>query len=103
MLHIGPPDRATTRRGGNHPNIEININNMTLFLKSTNRRGEAEPLLRHGLQILIEFGHRTGYVHPNFRAVLANYRGLLQALVKTPEQSEKQLHELVEPLCSERS
>jgi hypothetical protein len=59
--------------------------------------GEAEPLFRRTVQILIEFRRRTGHEHPNLRADLANYRGLLQALGKTPEQIEQQVDELIGP------
>jgi hypothetical protein len=72
---------------------DARLNNLALLLQATNRLGEAEPLARRGVRILIEFQHSTGHEHLNFRAGLADYKILLQALEKTPEQIEQQLLE----------
>ncbi len=89
--------------GPDHPRVATDLNNLAQLLKDTNRLSEAEPLMRRGVRILIEFQHQTGHEHPNFRAGLANYQDLLQALEKTPEQIEQQLHELVRSLHPEGS
>jgi tetratricopeptide (TPR) repeat protein len=89
--------------GPDHPDVAFALNNLAELLGATNRPGEAEPLYRRAVQILIEFQRRTGHEHPNLRAGLANYRGLLEALGKTPEQIEQQVHERIRPPHSEGS
>ncbi len=80
--------------GPNHPTVAIALNNLARLLQDTNRLAEAEPLFRRSAQILIEFERRTGHEHPHLRIVIANYRGLLEALEKTPDQIEQDLSEL---------
>ncbi len=75
--------------GPDHPDVATDLNNLARMLRATNRLAEAESLARRGVRILIEFQHRTEHEHPNFRAVLANYLGLLQALGKTLEEIEQ--------------
>jgi hypothetical protein len=84
-----------------HPDVATDLNNLAGLLRATNRLGEAEPLYRRGVQILIEFRRRTGYEHPNFRAGRANYSDLLEALGITPDQIEQQLDELIRSPRSE--
>jgi hypothetical protein len=50
------------------------------LLSDTNRLAEAEPLFRQVLQILAEFGHRTGHEHPLFPTAIDNYFYLLSAM-----------------------
>ncbi len=80
--------------GPDHPDVAIRLNNLASLLHDTNRLREAEPLFRQCLKILIEFERRTGHEHPNFRAGVANYRGLLQAPAKTPAQIEQDVDDL---------
>jgi Tfp pilus assembly protein PilF len=80
--------------GPDHPEATNVLNNLARLLWATSRPDEAEPLFRRAVRILIELQRRTGYEHPNFRLLMDNYRGLLQAIGKTPEQIERQLHEL---------
>jgi tetratricopeptide (TPR) repeat protein len=89
--------------GPDHPTVAIRLNNLADLLRATNRLGEAEPLFRRGVQILIDFHRRTGHEHPNLLAVVTNYWGLLEALGKTPKQIEQQLVELIRPPHSESS
>jgi hypothetical protein len=89
--------------GPDHPDVAIRLNYLAGLLHTTNRPGEAEPLYRHGVQILIEFQRRTGHEHPDFRVVRANYVDLLEALGKTPDQIEQQLDELIHSPRSEGS
>jgi hypothetical protein len=77
------------------------LNNLAGLLRATNRLAETEPLYRGAVRILIGFQRRTGHEHPKFRVTLVNYVDLLEALGKTPEQIEQQLHELVRPPRSE--
>jgi len=83
--------------GLNHPDLATTLNNLAALLEATNRPAEAELLYRRAVQILIEFWRRTGHEHPNFRVGLDNYRRLLQAMGKTPDQIERQLQELTRP------
>jgi tetratricopeptide (TPR) repeat protein len=89
--------------GPDHPDVARDLNNLAALLWDTNRQGEAEPLSRRAVQILIEFGRRTGHEHPNFGVFGDNYVALLQALGKTPEQIEQQVRALDESLGSEGS
>lgn len=63
--------------GPDHPNVAIDLNNLALLLKDTNRLEEAEPLSRRHLCIFAEFARRTGYEHPHFRSAMENYGELL--------------------------
>ena len=89
--------------GNDHPNVAIRLNNLALLLKATNRLAEAEPLMRRGLLILVEFTRRTGHEHPHFNVGLSNYRGLLEALGKTPDQIRQRLRELDDSLDADDS
>jgi tetratricopeptide (TPR) repeat protein len=80
--------------GRDHPTVAIRLNNLAVLLRATNRLAEAEPLYCRAFQILVEFRRRTGHEHRNFRSTLASYRGLLQALGKTPDQIEQQVSDL---------
>ncbi len=70
------------------------LSKLASLLKEINGLAEAEALYRRGLQILIDFQRRTGHEHPNFRRGLANYRAILQALGKMPDQIEELLGDL---------
>jgi hypothetical protein len=93
--------KAMLKYGPDHPEVAAALNNLAELLQDTNRLGEAEPLSRRAVQILIEFRRRTGHEHPNFRVGQANYVGLLEALGRTPDEIEQQLHELIRPPRSE--
>ena len=92
-----------TAFGADHPNVASCLINLAGLLRDTNRLGEAEPLFSRVVQIRIEFQSRTGYEHPGLLDNLAKYRDLLQAMRKTPEQIDQQLHDLDESLRSEGS
>ena len=83
--------------GPEHPTVARDLNNLAGLLKATDRLQEAEPFSHRGMQILIEFQRRTGHEHPDFPRLLANYRRLLEAMGKTPEQIKQQLNELIRP------
>ncbi len=89
--------------GPDHTDVATALNNLALLLRDTNRMAEAEPLIRRGVQILIEFERRTGHEHPHLHDALANYRGLLAALEKTPDQIEQDLSDLNCPRNTEVS
>ncbi len=80
--------------GNDHPNVARDLNNLAQLLKATNRLAEAEPLMRRALLILVEFTRRIGREHPHLDVILGNYRGLLEALGKTPDQIRQCLREL---------
>jgi len=89
--------------GPDHPTVATGLNNLAVLLGSTNRLAEAEPLCRRAVQILIEFRRTTGDEHPHFRRYRDNYRGLLQAMGKTPDHIEQRLQELTLPVRPEGS
>ena len=60
--------------GPDHPNVAIRLNNLAQLLQATNRLGEAEPLSRRCLEILLGFTRSTGREHPHLRAAIENYR-----------------------------
>ena len=80
--------------GPDHPEVARDLNNLAQLLKATNRLSEAEPLCRRAAQILIDFTQKTRHEHPNLEAVMINYRALLHAQGKTPEQIDEALGSL---------
>src|SRR5207237_391307 len=70
------------RFGTDHPKVAIGLNNLALLLKDTNRLGEAEPLMRRALTIVLDFEHNNGHEHSDRQIFSANYRCLLQAMGK---------------------
>jgi len=66
-----------TSFGTEHPDVARDLNNLARLLHATNRLGEAEPLMRRALAILLEFERGTGYEHPHRQLVSVNYRSLL--------------------------
>jgi hypothetical protein len=51
-----------------------------LLLQATNRRAEAEPLMRRSVTILHQFGRTTGHEHTHMQTTLKNDRKLLEAM-----------------------
>ncbi len=80
--------------GPDHPKVASALNNLAALLCATNRFEKAEPLSQRAVQILIEFQRRTEHEHPKYCLYLDNYRRLLKALKRTPEQIEQQVHQL---------
>jgi tetratricopeptide (TPR) repeat protein len=80
--------------GKEHPKVAWDLFNLALLLLDTHRLAEVEPLMQRALEILLDFSRRTGYEHPNQEAVLANYRGLLQAMGKSPAEIEESIKAL---------
>jgi len=62
--------------GKGHPNVAIALNNLAALLQATNRRGEAEPLMRRALAISEA---SLGKNHPTVANRLNNLARLLQA------------------------
>jgi hypothetical protein len=60
-------------------------------LQATNRPGEAEPLYRRALLILLKFTRETGHLHPHLRVTLENYSGLLKEMSLGDEEIRKRL------------
>jgi tetratricopeptide (TPR) repeat protein len=61
--------------GPDHPEVAINLNNLALLLKATNRLAEAEPLMRRALAI---DEPSYGPDHPKFSIRLNNLAQLLK-------------------------
>ena len=89
--------------GSDHPNVAICLISLATLLVATNRLDEAEPLMRRAVQTSTKFQRRTGYEHLNLRTGLSDYVSLLQAMGRTEEQIQQQLHKLEESLGSEGS
>lgn len=81
--------------GPNHPYVARGLNNLALLFVRTNLLGKAEPLMRRAAAILLHFEKRTGHRHPESEKLTDNYRQLLQALGKSPEQIEEQIAALL--------
>jgi hypothetical protein len=56
--------------------------------------GEAKPLMRHQLEIFLNFTRATGHLHPHLKPALNNYLGLLKAMGCTESEASLKLHEL---------
>jgi hypothetical protein len=83
--------------GPDHPTVARDLNNLAQLLKATNRPGEAEPLSRRCLEILLGFTRSTGREHPHLRAAIENYRGLLQVMGQGEAEIEARLEEIGHP------
>ncbi|MYF69036.1 MAG: tetratricopeptide repeat protein, partial [Proteobacteria bacterium] len=66
--------------GDHHPTVAIRLSNLAGLLYNTNRIEEAEPLMRHALEIFIAFGARTGHEHPELQLAKRNYKALQRAM-----------------------
>jgi len=53
------------------------------LLQTTNRLGEAEPLMRRMMVIFLAFEGATGHPHPHRDAAIGNYADLLAAMGKS--------------------
>jgi len=58
-------------------------------LKATNRLGEAEPLMRRALVIVLQFTRDTGHPHPHLRVAIGHYRKLLGAMALAEDELER--------------
>ena len=81
--------------GPDHPDVATDLNNLAQLLKATNRLGEAEPLMRRRLEILVTFRRQTGYDDPKMLFAVENYRALLAELGRSPEQIDEELSSLI--------
>jgi hypothetical protein len=66
--------------GKDHPDVATDLNNLAWLLQDTSRLGEAEPLIRRALAILLSFQRYTGHAHPHRDAMINSYAGLLAAM-----------------------
>jgi hypothetical protein len=80
--------------GKDHPNVATDLNNLALLLKATNRKDEAEPLMRRMAMIFIKFTSITGHQHPCLQDAMKNYAVLLQQMGYNREQMVTRLREL---------
>src|SRR5262249_5288898 len=83
--------------GPDHPDVANRLNNLATLLQATNRLGVAEPLSKRTLQILLRFTQTTGHEHPHLRPAFANYRGLLSAMGRSPQEMASRLEEIARP------
>jgi tetratricopeptide (TPR) repeat protein len=79
--------------GPDHPRVAIDLNNLALLLKATNRLSDAEPLSRRVVEIL-QFTAATSHEHPHLSAAIANYSVLLEEMGRSPAQIRAQVEEL---------
>jgi hypothetical protein len=63
-----------------------------------NRFREAEPLMRRGVAILVEFTRRTGHRHPNLDSAISNYANLLKAMGKSLSSIDAAISTLERPI-----
>ena len=71
--------------------LALDLNNLAQLLKATNRLGEAEPMMRRALLILLKFTREIGHLHPDLRGALKNYSGLLKEMSLGDEEIRKRL------------
>ena len=74
--------------------MATHLNNLASLLQDTNRLGEAEPLFRRNVSILKHFNDSTGHEHPHWRAALADYIGLLQAIGLSEAEIARRLQDV---------
>lgn len=79
-----PPDASAGR----------DLSNLASILRATNRRDEAEALLRRNLLILLGFSRRTGHQHPHLFTAFGNYFVLLQEMGKSQSEIDAMLKAL---------
>jgi tetratricopeptide (TPR) repeat protein len=80
--------------GPDHPNVVAVVKQLIQSLLADNRLAEAEPLGRRLLEVLLSSSRRNRKEHPQFRAALASYRGLLEAMSFTPDRIDERLRTL---------
>ncbi len=78
--------------GPEHPNVAVDLNNLAMLLKATNRPAQAEPLMRRALEIDVA---ALGPEHPNVAAHLSNLAALLLAANRLAE-AEPLMHRALE-------
>ncbi|MEK6287720.1 MAG: tetratricopeptide repeat protein [Acidobacteriota bacterium] len=83
--------------GPDHPNVAIRLNNLALLLQATKRLSEAEPLMRHHLEIFLRFTADTGHQHPQLRGAIANYTKLLRQIGYNEERVKAELDKVGRP------
>jgi tetratricopeptide (TPR) repeat protein len=84
--------------GCEHPEVANSLNNLALFLQATNRLDQAERIFHRSAAILVEFGRRTGHLHPYMNLAFNNYAGLLEAMGRSQSDIEAVFSKLMQPL-----
>jgi hypothetical protein len=79
---------------GLRPNVARDLNNLAVLLRDTNRPGEAEPLMRRALMIVLTFTRETGNIHSDLREFLKNYSSLLEEMSLGDEETHKRLDQV---------
>jgi len=80
--------------GSEHPNVAIRLSNLAQLLQNTNRLEEAEPLMRRAFLILVTFTRSTGYLHPDLKATLGIYWGILEAMSLGKDEIARRIAEV---------
>jgi len=77
--------------GSDHTAVAFDLNNLALLLDATDRRAEAEPMMRRMLVIFAKFKATTGREHPVFQEAVTNYRSLLMNFAHTQKQAAERV------------
>ena len=75
--------------------IVIDLNDLALLLRATNRLTEAEPLSQRAVEIVLKFRKATRHEHPHQRAFVGVYEGLLQAMALSVKEIRRRMEELL--------
>ena len=75
--------------------IVIDLNDLALLLRATNRLTEAEPLSQRAVEIVLKFRKATRHEHPHQQAFVGVYEGLLQAMALSVKEIRRRMEELL--------
>lgn len=78
--------------------MAVCLNNLASLLKDTNRLGQADPLMRRMVEIMMIAICAAGHEHPSLKAAVIDYSLLLHTMGRSPEQIRRTMAELSTPL-----
>jgi len=87
--------------GTDHPLVAICLKNLATLLHNTNRRREAEELMRRHLKIFLLFARSNGYEHPHWQAEVDNYLNLMRKMGIPESEAAERVAERVAALRAE--
>jgi tetratricopeptide (TPR) repeat protein len=73
------------------------LNNFGRLYEKMNRLVDAEPLLRRGLEVFLQFNADSGWRHWQQPHSINNYRRLLRLMRRTPKQVRDELETVAKP------
>jgi tetratricopeptide (TPR) repeat protein len=82
--------------GKDHPDIAQSLNNLAALYYSQGCYSEAEPLFVECIRILQQLSERSGFEHPNLRAVEQNFWGFIAQVLQEGQQSILSHHPLTQ-------